>query len=83
LQKRNISKVNTNQPKLKILTSNAPPTSRGVISASKPTEFSLDGSINLNTETENLGAGISIPKKNCAFREDDRKINRSTKGERT
>ena len=63
LQKRNISKVNTNQPNLKILTSNAPPTSRGVISASKPTEFSLDRSINLNTETENLGAGISIPKK--------------------
>ena len=63
LQKRNISKVNTNQPKLKILTSNAPPTSRGVISASKPTEFSLDGPINLNTEAENLGEGISIPKK--------------------
>ena len=65
LQKRNISKVNTNQPKLKILTSNAPPTNRGVISASKPTEFSLDGPINLNTEAENLGEGISIPKKSA------------------
>lgn len=65
LQKRNISKVNTNQPKLKILTSNAPPTDRGVVSASKPTEFSLDGSISLNTETENLGTGISIPQKSA------------------
>ena len=77
LQKRNISKVNTNQPKLKILTSNAPPTSRGVISASKPTEFSLDGSINLNTEAENLGEGISIPKKSAHL---GKMIGRSTFG---
>ena len=64
-QKPNVSKVNVDQPNLKILTSNAPPTDRGVISASKPTEFSLDGPINLNTEVENLGEGISIPKKSA------------------
>ena len=64
-QKPNVSKVNVDQPNLKILTSNAPPTDRGVISASKPTEFSLDGPINLNTEVGNLGEGISIPKKSA------------------
>ena len=67
LQKRNISKVHTNQPNLKILTSNAPPTDRGVVSASKPTEFSLDGPINLNADTEDLGTAISVPQKSASL----------------
>ena len=38
----------TNQPRLKVLTSNAPVTSRGVVSATAPTEFSATGSLDLN-----------------------------------
>lgn len=38
----------TNQPRLKVLTSNAPVTTRGVVSAAAPTEFSATGSLDLN-----------------------------------
>lgn len=38
----------TNQPRLKVLTSNAPVTARGVVSAATPTEFSATGSLDLN-----------------------------------
>lgn len=38
----------TNQPRLKVLTSNAPVTARGVVSAAAPTEFSATGSLDLN-----------------------------------
>ncbi len=43
--------VQTNQPALKILTSNAPATERGVVSAAEPTQFSL-GPMNLG---DNVG----------------------------
>ena len=38
----------TNSPRLKVLTSNAPVTSRGVVSATTPTEFSATGSLDLS-----------------------------------
>ena len=38
----------TNQPRLKVLTSNAPVTARGVVSATTPTEFSATGSLDLS-----------------------------------
>ena len=41
---RQKTNVQTNQPALKILTSNAPATDRGVVSAAEPTQFTL-GSI--------------------------------------
>ena len=43
--------VQTNQPALKILTSNAPATDRGVVSAAEPTQFTL-GPLNLS---DNVG----------------------------
>ena len=43
--------VQTNQPSLKILTSNAPPTDRGVVSAAEPTQFTM-GPLNLG---DNMG----------------------------
>ena len=39
--RRQKANVQTNQPALKILTSNAPATERGVVSAAEPTQFSL------------------------------------------
>ncbi|MDE0300342.1 MAG: hypothetical protein OXN17_17025 [Candidatus Poribacteria bacterium] len=38
----------TNQPRLKVLTSNAPVTARGVVSATAPTEFGATGSLDLS-----------------------------------
>ena len=38
----------TNSPRLKVLTSNAPVTSRGVVSATTPTEFSATGSLDFS-----------------------------------
>lgn len=38
----------TNQPRLKVLTSNAPVTARGVVSATTPSEFSATGSLDLS-----------------------------------
>ncbi len=38
----------TNQPRLKVLTSNAPKTARGVVSAETPSEFSATGSLDLS-----------------------------------
>ena len=48
---RQKTNVQTNQPALKILTSNAPPTDRGVVSAAEPTQFTL-GPLNLS---DNVG----------------------------
>ena len=49
----------TNQPSLKILTSNAPATERGVISAAEPTQFSL-GPLNLD-DNVGLSTGSIAP----------------------
>ena len=49
--RRQKANVQTNQPALKILTSNAPATERGVVSAAEPTQFSL-GPMNLD---DNVG----------------------------
>ena len=49
--RRQKANVQTNQPSLKILTSNAPATERGVVSAAEPTQFSL-GPLNLG---DNVG----------------------------
>jgi hypothetical protein len=48
---RQKTNVQTNQPALKILTSNAPATDRGVVSAAEPTQFTL-GPLNLS---DNVG----------------------------
>ena len=49
--RRQKANVQTNQPSLKILTSNAPPTDRGVVSAAEPTQFTM-GPLNLG---DNMG----------------------------
>ena len=49
--RRQKANVQTNQPALKILTSNAPATERGVVSAAEPTQFSL-GPLNIG---DNVG----------------------------
>ena len=49
----------TNQPSLKILTSNAPATDRGVVSAAEPTQFSL-GPLNLS-DNVGLSTGSVTP----------------------
>ena len=51
--------VQTNQPSLKILTSNAPTTERGVVSAAEPTQFSL-GPLNLD-DNVGLSTGSIAP----------------------
>ena len=51
--------VQTNQPALKILTSNAPATDRGVVSAAEPTQFSL-GPMNLD-DNVGLSTGSITP----------------------
>ena len=51
--------VQTNQPSLKILTSNAPATERGVVSAAEPTQFSL-GPLNLD-DNVGLSTGSIAP----------------------
>ena len=51
--------MQTNQPSLKILTSNAPATDRGVVSAAEPTKFSL-APLNLNDNT-GLSTGSVAP----------------------
>lgn len=54
IRKRNSDQ--TNQPRLKVLTSNAPMTARGVVSATTPTEFSATGSLDLN---DGMGLGTN------------------------
>ena len=55
--RKQVTATQTNQPVLKILTSNAPATKRGVVSAAKPTQFSaldaldLSDGIGLTTNT--------------------------------
>ncbi len=49
--RRQKANVQTNQPALKILTSNAPATDRGVVSAAEPTQFTM-GPLNLG---DNVG----------------------------
>ncbi len=57
--RRQKANVQTNQPALKILTSNAPATDRGVVSAAEPTQFSL-GPMNLN-DNVGLSTGSVTP----------------------
>ncbi len=57
--RRQKTTVQTNQPSLKILTSNAPPTERGVVSAAEPTQFSL-GPLNLS-DNVGLSTGSIAP----------------------
>lgn len=57
--RRQKANVQTNQPALKILTSNAPATERGVVSAAEPTQFSL-GPMNLN-DNVGLSTGSVTP----------------------
>ena len=57
--RRQKANVQTNQPALKILTSNAPATDRGVVSAAEPTQFSL-GPMNLN-DNVGLSTGSITP----------------------
>lgn len=57
--RRQKANVQTNQPSLKILTSNAPATERGVVSAAEPTKFSL-GPMNLS-DNVGLSTGSVTP----------------------
>ena len=57
--RRQKANVQTNQPALKILTSNAPATERGVVSAAEPTQFSL-GPLNLS-DNVGLSTGSVTP----------------------
>ncbi len=57
--RRQKTTVQTNQPALKILTSNAPATERGVVSAAEPTQFSL-GPMNLD-DNVGLSTGSVAP----------------------
>ena len=56
---RQKTNVQTNQPALKILTSNAPATDRGVVSAAEPTQFTL-GPLNLS-DNVGLSTGSVTP----------------------
>ena len=57
--RRQKANVQTNQPALKILTSNAPATERGIVSAAEPTQFSL-GPLNLS-DNVGLSTGSVTP----------------------
>lgn len=57
--RRQKANVQTNQPALKILTSNAPATERGIVSAAEPTQFSL-GPLNLD-DNVGLSTGSVAP----------------------
>ena len=57
--RRQKATVQTNQPSLKILTSNAPPTDRGVVSAAEPTQFTM-GPLNLG-DNVGLSTGSVTP----------------------
>ena len=59
----------SNQPRLKVLTSNAPVTARGVVSASTPTDFSAAGSLDLSD-------GMSLNTNNVEFNQDSPQIGR-------
>ncbi len=53
IQKPTEATIQTTQPNLKILTSNAPPTERGIASAARPTKFSTFDSLE-------LGSGLGL-----------------------
>ena len=57
--RRQKTTMQTNQPSLKILTSNAPATDRGIVSAAEPTQFTL-GPLNLN-DNVGLSTGSITP----------------------
>ncbi len=59
----------TNQQRLKVLTSNAPMTARGVVSASAPTEFNATGSLDLSD-------GMGLNTNNVEFNQDSPQIGR-------
>ena len=62
--RRQKATVQTNQPSLKILTSNAPVTDRGFVSAAEPTQFTM-GPLNLGDNTE-LSTESVTPASNAA-----------------